>query len=71
MSNYKLKLDAEHRNAEISTATKKLVQDLSNEQCSIDRANKMLNHSIDYTNQFGMNKANQALQNGIKLFLNK
>jgi hypothetical protein len=70
MSHYKLQLQIQERELEVKTAAKKLMQDLINEDCSIDRANRMYKHSVDYTKIYGMNKANRAMQDGITLFIN-
>jgi hypothetical protein len=70
MSNFKLQLQIQERELEVKTAAKKLMQDLINEDCSIDRANRMYKHSVDYTKSYGMNKANRAMQDGITLFIN-
>jgi hypothetical protein len=70
MSHYKLQLQIQERELEVKTAAKKLMQDLINEDCSIDRANRMYKHSVDYTKSYGMNKANRAMQDGITLFIN-
>jgi hypothetical protein len=42
---------------------------LINENCSIEKANRMYKHSVDYTKSYGMNKANRAMQDGITLFI--
>jgi len=70
MSHYKLQLQIQERELEVKVAAKKLMQDLINENCSIEKANRMFNHSVDYTKKYGMNKANRAMQDGITLFIN-
>jgi hypothetical protein len=70
MSHYKLQLQIQERELEVKIAAKKLMQDLIHENCSIERANRMFNHSVNYTKIYGMNKANRAMQDGITLFIN-
>jgi hypothetical protein len=70
MSNFKLQLQIQERELEVKTAAKKLMQDLINMNCNIERANRMFNHSVDYTKIYGINKANRAMQNGITLYIN-
>jgi hypothetical protein len=70
MSHFKLQLQIQERETEVKTAAKKLMQDLINEHCSIERANRMYKHSVDYTKSYGINKANRAMQDGIILFIN-
>ena len=70
MSHFKLQLQIQERELEVKAAAKKLMQDLINEHCSIERANTMFNHSVDYTKTYGMNDANRAMQDGITLYIN-
>jgi hypothetical protein len=70
MSHYKLQLQIQERELEVKTAAKKLMQDLINEDCSIEIVNRMYKHSVDYSKSYGMNKANRAMQDGITLFIN-